>query len=116
MAIAAVTIDSSTLTISPIGINKFWGFRGDFHVPLAHVVRATVGEASQSRSKGLRFPGLGWVNRWVGRFRKDGEWHYWCAVTGPTLEIELRDEYFARLILSVDDPVEISRQINERIG
>ncbi|MCO5217023.1 MAG: hypothetical protein M9950_12875 [Thermomicrobiales bacterium] len=115
MAIATVTIDGDTLVVSPKGVNKLWGFRGSIRVPLHHVVHADTGTASLTRSRGMRLPGLGWVNRWVGQYRRKGHWDYWCAVSGPTLEIKLRDEHFTHLILSVDHPKETAWEINERI-
>lgn len=116
MALATVTVKPHHLTISPNGINKMWGFKGDFKIPLDHVVRAHTGTASASRNKGWRLPGLGWFNRWVGSFRKEGVWSYWCAVSGPTLEIELRDERYTHLILTVAHPRETAWEINEAVG
>lgn len=112
MALANVTITASDLVVEPIGLNKLWGFRSEVRVPLAHVVSASVGEASQKRKKGIRAPGLRWMNRWVGQFRKDGAWTYWCAATGPTLEIEIESEHFAHLVLTVDDPDASADEIN----
>ena len=113
MALATVTITPIELIVEPLGINKLWGFRAIIRVPLEHVVSADVGTADRHRSKGLRAPGLGWYNRWVGRFRTHGVWTYWCAQTGPTLEITLRDEQYGARILSVDNPRELAAEIND---
>lgn len=116
MALATVTITPAELIVEPLGINKFWGFRAVIRVPLAHVVSAKAGTTDWHRAKGLRAPGLGWYNRWVGQYRKDGVWTYWCAQTGPTLEIELRDEKYGALILSVSNPKELAAEITNAIG
>lgn len=104
MAIVTVEIQNGALVVSPQGINKFWGLKGEMRFPLSSVTNVHLGNADLKQPKGLRLGGLGWFNRWVGRFRRDGKNTYWCAVTGPTLDIGLRGESFDGLVLSPDNP------------
>ena len=65
--------------------------------------------------KGWRGPGLRVGQKLSGTFHADGERQFW-NVNGyeNAVVIELRDEDYTRLIISVDEPVESAARINER--
>lgn len=115
MAIVTVDIQNGTLIVNPLGINKVWGLKGEMRFQLDNVTSVSLGHADLRRPKGLRLGGLGWINRWVGRFRRDGKNTYWCAVTGPTLDIGLRGESFDGLVLSPDNPTAKVAEIEQAI-
>lgn len=116
MAIVNVKLTDTEFIVTPKGINKLWGLAGEATFPLTSITDVRIGEASLSRPKGIRAPGLGWINRWVGTFRKDGKKVYWCATTGPTLELKLTDERFDTLVLSPENPQDLADKINRAIN
>lgn len=116
MAIVDVKITDTDLVVTPKGINKVWGLAGEASFPLTSITGVSTGEASLHRQKGFRSPGLGWINRWVGTFRKDGYKAYWCATTGPTLELTVTGEPFDTLVLGPENPQELADQLNRQLN
>lgn len=116
MSLVNVTVTDTHLVVSPNGINKLWGLTGEMSFPLVNVTNVSIGEASLHRKKGMRAPGLGWFNRWVGTFRKPDSKAYWCAEAGPTLEVGLTGEKFDHLILSPENPQELAAQIDRAVN
>ena len=60
---------------------------------------------ADSEPKGLRAPGLNVPGKWSGTFTKDGDRSFWnVSAPGETVVVELSDEHYARLFLTVDQP------------
>ena len=69
-----------------------------------------------AESKGLRGPGLGLPGKWSGTFTRDGEKAFWNVSDGMrTVVIELTDEHYARLVLTVEEPRGTVDRINAAI-
>ena len=101
-----VTISDGYLVVEPKGLDKFWALTRQLRIPLAHVRGATADPGAVHDYKGLRNPGLGIPGvKWTGTFTRDGERHFW-NVTGSalTIVVQLADEDFDRLYLSVREP------------
>lgn len=100
-----VTVTDATLRIEPAGLDKLWSLRRRLDIPLAHVRGATLDPGVHKEPKGIRKPGLAVPGKWAGTFSKDGEKSFWnVGKTGETIVIELCDEQYERLVLSVEDP------------
>lgn len=112
-----VTISGDALIVEPKGLDKLWSFTAKLEIPLAHVRGATIDPGiTHGFDKGIRAPGLGLPNKWSGTFTKDGERHFWNASSGPdVVVIELTDEHYARLILTVDNAAAVVDEINTAI-
>ncbi|WP_070976422.1 hypothetical protein [Corynebacterium sp. MC3] len=104
----------ATLVVEPLGLDKIWSFKGSIEVPWEHVRGATHDPGMKNEPKGFRWPGLRMGEKLAGTFHSDGEKLFW-NVSGfeNTVVIELADENFARLVLTVDDPVTTVERINE---
>ena len=79
---------------------------------------ATVDPGAPHDYKGLRTPGLGVPGvKWAGTFTLDGERHFW-NVTGSaaTIVVQLADEHYDRLYLTVADPSATVDAINAAIA
>lgn len=113
-----VEITSKELVVVPRGVDKFWSFVKEIRVPLSLVRGATYDPGVVTECKGIRLPGLNTLGKKVSAtYRKDGEKHYW-NVTGAAdvIVIEISSAFkYSRIILSVDDPVGLERQINEAV-
>ena len=111
-----VTVTDSTLGVEPRGLDKLWSFTRRLDIPLRHVRGATVDHGVTSEPKGLRGPGLGLPGKWAGTFTRDGERTFW-NVSDPshTIVVELLDEHYVRLVLTVQDPRSAVDAINAAI-
>ena len=112
-----VTIIDNTLVVEPRGLDKFWALTRELRIPLGHVRGATVDPGAAHDYKGLRNPGLGVPGvKWAGTFTLDGERHFW-NVTGSaaTIVVQLADEHYDRLYLTVADPSATVYAINAAI-
>lgn len=112
-----ITLTESDLTIEPQGLDKVWSLTGSIRVPWSHVRGATYDTGMKNEPKGWRGPGLGLgaFGKLSGTFHRDGERQFW-NISGweDTVVIELLDEHFSRLVLSVDDPVGTVASINAK--
>lgn len=112
-----VTLTADTLSVEPRGLDKMWSFTRRLDVPLAHVRGATVDPGITLEPKGIRAPGLGLPNKWSGTFSRNGEKWFWNASSGPNiLVVELEDEEYARLVLTVDNARDVADRINNAIA
>ena len=109
-----VTVVDTRLVIRPRGLDRVWGFRRRIDVPLAHVRGATIDPGARAEARGLRGPGLAFFGKYVGTFHRNGERTYWnVSARGTAIVIELVDEHFTRLILSVDHAADLVDRIND---
>ncbi|MDK8797386.1 hypothetical protein QP994_05735 [Corynebacterium sp. MSK044] len=95
-------------------MNKVWSFKGSIKVPWSHVRGATHDPGIKDEPKGFRGPGLAQGKKFAGTFRTGGEKHFW-NVSGyeDAVVIELTNEDFSRLILSIENPAQNVARINE---
>ncbi len=114
----AVTITDSTLRIEPRCLDRFWSLTSAMEFPLSHVRGATYDPGASREFKGVRNPGLAVPGyKWSGTFIREGERSFWNVTGhGPAVVIELADEEFARLYLSVDEPRALVDAINAVVG
>ncbi|WP_207670160.1 hypothetical protein [Orlajensenia flava] len=108
-----VTITDSALIVEPQGLDKLWSFTRKLEIPLDHVRGATLDSGADSEPKGLRAPGLNVPGKWSGTFTKDGDRSFWnVSAPGETVVVELSDEHYARLFLTVDQPRSVVDAVN----
>lgn len=112
-----ITVDATTLTVEPRGTDRWWSLRRRIVIPLSHVRGATFDPSADQEPKGLKVGGLTLPGKWAGTFRKDGESTFWnvSKKSGATIAVELRDEKFRRLMLTVGQPRELVDRINAAI-
>ncbi|VXB41812.1 hypothetical protein [Citricoccus sp. K5] len=110
-----ITLAENDLVIEPQGLDKVWSFTGSLTIPWSHVWGATHDPGMKSEPKGWRGPGLHIGSKLSGTFHADGERQFW-NVNGyeHTVVIELVDEHFTRIAISLDDPAAQAAQINAR--
>ena len=108
-----ISILGDSLVVRPRGLDALWGFRAKLEVSLDHVRGATVDPGIRRERRGLRGPGLAFFGKYVGTFHRDGERTYWnVSGRGTAIVIELADEHWTRLVLSVDDAAAVVDAIN----
>jgi len=111
-----VSISDSALIVEPQGLDKFWSFTRRLEVPLAHVRGASFDPGANNQPKGIRAPGLALPGKWAGTFHREGERAFWNVSTpGETIVIELSDEHYTRLVLTVDNPQDVVDAVNAAI-
>lgn len=111
-----VTIANGKLVVEPIGMDKVWSFTRELDIPLDHVRGATFDPGANSEPKGIRAPGLAIPGKWAGTFYHDGDRVFWnVSEPDATIVIELTDEHFDRLILTVSDPRGVVDQVNSSL-
>lgn len=111
-----ITITADELIVEPRGLDKLWSFTRELRIPLAHVRGATADTGVADEPRGLRAPGLAVPGKYAGTFHRDGEATFW-NVSDPrhNLVVELQDEKFRRLVLTVADPSGEERRINAAV-
>lgn len=112
-----VTCTEKHLVVEPVGIDQLWSFTRRLEIPLDHVRGATHDPGMRNEAKGWRGPGLAIGQKLSGTFHADGERQFW-NVSGyeNAVVVELSDEDYTRLVLSVDDPRAVVDQINGAIA
>lgn len=110
-----ITFTDTDLIIEPRGLDKIWSFTGNLTIPWTHVRGATHDPGMKNEPKGWRGPGLRIGQKLSGTFHADGERQFW-NVEGyeNTVVIELTDEHFNRIIVSLDDPATQAAQISAK--
>lgn len=108
-----VTIVADQLIVTPRGLDRLWSLRRRITVPLAHVRGATVDPEIRRDPKGWRGPGLNAFGKHAGTFHRDGERVFWnTSARGTAVVIQLAQEHFCRLVLSVRDAAAAVDRIN----
>lgn len=109
------TLTDTHLIIEPRGLDKLWSFTGSITIPWDHVRGATHDPGMKNEPKGWRGPGLRVGQKLSGTFHADGENQFW-NVSGyeNTVVIELTNEHFTRLIVSLDNPTDTANRITQR--
>lgn len=112
-----ITVTGTSLVVEPVGIDKLWSFTNRIEIPLAHVRGATHDPGMKHEPKGWRGPGLRLFDKLSGTFHHDGERQFW-NVSGyeKAIVVELQDEHYNRMVLTVDDPRGVVEQINQAIS
>ena len=105
-----ITLTDTMLVVEPQGLDKLWSFTRKLEIPLTHV------RGANQEPKGLRAPGLAIPGKWAGTFNKDGDKSFWnVSAPSETVVIELLDEHYARLVLTVDQPRSVVDAINNAV-
>lgn len=110
-----LTLADKELIIEPRGLDKMWSLTRSIAVPWSHVRGATHDPGMKHEPKGFRAPGLRSGQKLAGTFYADGGRQFW-NINGyeNAVVIELKDEHFDRLIVSLENPTESAARINER--
>ncbi|WP_446664899.1 hypothetical protein [Flexivirga sp. B27] len=108
-----VKITDTELVIEPHGLDKLLSFKSGMSLPWEHVRGATQDDRIVEESKGIRGPGTRLPGKYSGTFKKDGDASFWnVGGSGSVIVVELRDEPYVRLVLSVEDPTKAVDEIN----
>ena len=116
---ADIEITQTLLVVNVTGIDRFLALKSRLEVPLAHVAGVELRpEAARDWWHGFRMPGTqlpGVVT--AGSFYQCGECVFW-DVHDPdkTIAIQLRDEYYTRLVIQVDNPEATAAAIERAIS
>ncbi|HET7303261.1 MAG TPA: hypothetical protein VFJ12_01780 [Segeticoccus sp.] len=109
-----VEVREGGLTVRLSTAEKVLALHGDVHVARSQVLRAFSVDDPWHVLRGIRMPGAGLPGvialgtwRWWGRGTSGRDF---CVVRGrgPGVVVDLRDHDFARLLLSVDTPGEVT--------
>lgn len=104
-----VEITGSCLKVEILGWDKLWSFKSRLNFPIEHVVEVRRWEKERDGGwgfRGLRAPGTSLPGVIVaGTYHRKGE-HIFYDVHkyDNAIVIELRDEWYARMIVEVPDP------------
>lgn len=103
---ARVSIDGTDLVVEMEGMDKLWALKSRLTIPLTNVRGATADPGAARGWKGIRNAGThmpGVIT--AGTFYHEGEHVFWDVRDPATaVVIQLHDERYARLVVSVDDP------------
>ena len=107
MGVTRIEIDGGKLKVEVLGWDKLWACKSRLEFPLEHVVNARRCKNEANRWwRGFRAPGTNLPGVIVaGTYHLKGE-HIFYDVHdfGSAIVIELKDEWYARLVVEVPDP------------
>jgi hypothetical protein len=115
---ARLLIKGDSLHLSLSGWEQLGSLHADIRVPLRHIDSVESSENPRRLLKGIRAPGTGFPGiimlgtmRWKGK--KD-----FCVVylRHSAVVVSLRDEPFARLIVTSDQAEQLTQRINDRLN
>jgi len=110
-------LTSRELIVHLTAWESIWSLRRSFRVPLAHVRGATEDSGFDGRARGLRIPGThvpGLIA--AGTFIKEGDKQFVYTVRKlQTIVIELAENNWARLVISVPDARAEAARINAAV-
>jgi len=102
-----VEASDGSLKVEVLGWDKLWAFKSRLEFPLEHLVRVRPWDKEMDgKWRGLRAPGTSWPGLIVaGTYHVNGE-HVFYDVHdfANAVVVELRDEWYARLIVEVTEP------------
>lgn len=108
-----IEIKNNKLIVTPQGLDKVWSFTNKLEIPMTNVIGAKMDQNILNTKKGFRAPGLGLPNKWSGTYILDGEKNFWNATRNtPPIVIQLKNEKYSRLILSIENATEWVDKIN----
>jgi hypothetical protein len=117
MADNTITFENESLDITINGLDKLWSFKGSLKIPYEHISGATLDDGALNEPKGLKWPGLRVPGKYAGTFILDDEKTFYNASAGKSdvVVIQLHDEEYVRLVLSVDNGNDIVDKINQHV-
>ena len=88
------------------GLHKLWTFKSELTIPVQHIIKAYKNEKKMTGFFGLRMPGTqvpGLIT--AGTYIVD-DGTIFCDIVdqSKSIVVELRDEYYKRLVIEVEDP------------
>ena len=114
-----LSIEAGKLVCEVEGLHKFWAMRSRLAIPLEHI------KGAEARSEDTRRWWHGWKMMGsdipgvfaAGTFRLKGKWVFW-DVSDPerAVEIFLKDEDYASLLVEVEDPEGAVEMIRRAVG
>ncbi len=110
-----VVITEDSLLVQPHGSSRLRAPRRELQIPLSEVLGAVINPSILNEPKGIRGPGIAFFGRYSGTYVRAGERSFWNVRPGSgddIVVITLRGDHFTRLVLSVDDPGQLVRDIN----
>ena len=110
-----ITITPDTLVIEPHGIDRLWSLKRRIQIPLTEVLGAAIDPSVMNEPKGIPAPGLSFFGRYSGTYMRAGERSFWSVSPGAgdaIVVVTLTGEYYTRLVLSVEHPEQVVRDIN----
>lgn len=108
-----VTTINKTISFEIMGWHKIWSFQNKLSIPKDKIIKAYQDESEFTFWKGLRMPGTE-IPRLItaGTFYKNGRNFWDVSNKKNAIVITLRDHYFKKLIIEVENPEAVLQQIN----
>ena len=115
-----ITVKSGVLYLEVKGSHKFWAFKSRLEVPVSHIKNVRVDPNLEMgwSAKGLKVAGTGIPNVFrAGTFIIDGDKAFWDVKNKENaIVIELRDEKYVRLVVEVEDPYFVVKEVSRAIA
>lgn len=114
-----ISIEGTTAIFEVEGWDKLWSFRSRLEIPVEHLVTAYSNpEVTMGWLDGLRLLGTSIPSVFrAGTFIQSGELVFWdVRHAEQAIIIELKHEYFSKLVLEVEQPAEAVDLLNAAIN
>lgn len=112
-----IEVTGDELVVHVQGWDQLWSFKSELRIPLTHVARAERSECAAHAWPGLRVPGTSFPGFIAGTYYAgDGRAFWDVHAPGKAIEISLRDDHFAKLVIDVEDPDATIAQITRAVA
>lgn len=110
-----ITINKSSFVFEIMGWHKLWSLKSKLTIPRENIVKAYQDESEIKFWKGLRMPGTeipGLIA--AGTFYKNGRNFWDVSNKKNAIVITLRDHYYKKLIIEVENPELTMNELNAK--
>ncbi|WP_426092215.1 hypothetical protein [Flavobacterium sp. DSR3-2] len=111
-----ITSEDNEFIFNILGSHKFWALENKIRVPKNKIIRAYQSNDEFTFWIGWKMPGtqLPWVIT-AGTYIKKGKRNFWDVCNKKNaIIVELKDSYYNKLIIEVENPAMIMNLLNEK--
>ena len=112
-----ISVSDSELEIVPGFKEKMLGMHGSFKIPWSNIASISTEKADLgkvlAKIAGTSIPGV----KKAGTFQSgDGKEYWYASRNTEYITIDLQNESYKKIVLSVDDSAKLEKEIKEKLG
>jgi len=109
-----LTVTDDEFIFNLKGLHKIWALKSNINIPEENIVQAYQNEEELNSWRGWRIPGT-YIPYLItaGTFYRKGNRNFWDVMnTKKTIIVELKDSFYNKLYIEVENPEETINLLN----